>query len=247
MVALKESQQRDLLEAKYDVQADIQDKAKTISQLQNKLNELRITYSAALGKDVSVDDIIDAAKFASRATGIRKSFLLGVLMLESKGGKYVGGCDYKSSRMKSNQLEALKDIADDLDYNYKKLKVSCPSSSYAGTGGAMGAGQFMPTTWQGYKSSIASYTGHNPPDPWELVDGVTASAIKLSRDGASKKTRFAEAKSYCVYLAGGNWGYYCFGTDRYKKSYEDYNCYGPSIRNYGEKVLCLADNYEKYY
>jgi hypothetical protein len=178
---------------------------------------------------------------------MNKSFLLGVLVQESNKGQNVGGCNYKTSRMTSTQLTAFKTICKDLDYDYTKQKVSCPSNAYKGTGGAMGVPQFMPTTWQGYKSTIASYTGHKTPDPWNLVDGVTAMAAKLSNDGADSKKRFDEAKSYCIYLAGKNWGYYCFGSNKYKEDYSDVNCWGKSIRNYGEKVLCLKDNYEKYY
>lgn len=230
-----------------DLKEQVQDTQTTINQLSSKLSELRSQYSRALGKTVSTNDILKAADFAAKATGMSKSFLLGVLIQESNKGQSVGGCDYKSSRMTSTQLTAFKSITKELGYDYKKQKVSCPSSSYKGTGGAMGVPQFMPTTWLGYKSTIAGYSGNNPPDPWNLVDGVVAMAAKLSNDGASKKTRFAEAKSYCVYLAGGNWGYYCFGSDKYKKDYEDVNCWGSSIKNYGEKVLCLKDNYEKYY
>lgn len=240
-------QQYDLLAEKAETQADIQSKEKTISQLQSKLNSLKTEYSRLLGKSVSTEDILEAAAFAAKATGMSKAFLLGVLVQESNKGQNVGTCDYKESKMSSTRLEYFKDICEELDYDYKKMKVSCPPKSYKGTGGAMGVAQFMPDTWWGYKSKIASLTGHNPPDPWSLVDGVTAMASKLSKDGASRKERFYEAKSYCVYLAGGNWGYYCFGTDKYKDSYENVNCWGSSIRNYGEKVLCLKDNYEQFY
>lgn len=230
-----------------EIKAEIQDAKTTLSQLSSKLNGLRSRYSELLGKSVSTDDILKAAKYAAKATGMNKSFLLGVLIQESNKGQSTGSCDYKQSKMSSNRLEIFKEICKNLGYDYKKQKVSCPPKSYKGTGGAMGVPQFMPDTWKGWESRIASATGHKTPDPWNLVDGVTAMALKLSADGASKKTRFAEAKSYCVYLAGGNWGYYCFGSDKYKKSYEDVNCWGTSIKNYGEKVLCLKDNYEKYY
>jgi len=230
-----------------EVKADIQSAQTTLSQLTSKLNQLRSRYSQLLGKSVSTKDIIEAAKAAASATSMNKSFLLGVLIQESNKGQNTGSCNYKESKMPSNQLSAFKNICSGLDYNYQKMNVSCPPKSYKGTGGAMGVPQFMPTTWLAYEDDISSYTGHDTPDPWNLLDGVTAMAIKLSRDGASKKTRFAEAKSYCVYLAGGNWGHYCFGTDKYKSSYNDVNCWGSSIRNYGEKVLCLKDNYEKYY
>lgn len=230
-----------------EIKADIQDAKTTLSQLSSKLDKLRSRYSEILGKSVSTKDIVEAAKFAAKVTGMNKSFLLGVLIQESNKGQSTGSCTYKQSNMKSAQATAFKSICKELGYDYTKKKVSCPPKSYKGTGGAMGVPQFMPTTWLGYESRIAKATGHDTPDPWNLVDGVTAMALKLSADGASKKTRFAEAKSYCVYLAGGNWGYYCYGSDKYKKSYEDVNCWGSSIKNYGEKVLCLKDNYEKYY
>ncbi len=231
-----------------ETQADLADQRKVIADLQSKLNALRSRYSELLGESVSTDDILKAAKFAASATGMNKSFLLGVLVQESNKGQSVGTCDYKESKMTSTQLSALKKIADELDYNYKKLKFSCPPKSYSGTGGAMGVAQFMPTTWLGYQGTISSLTGHHPPDPWNLVDGVTAMASKLANDGAAKKDRFYEAKSYCVYLAGSNWGYYCYGSaSKYKKSYKGVNCWGSTIKNYGEKVLCLKDNYEQFY
>lgn len=248
VLATKTEQKQELVADQVEVQGDIQEKTKTISQLQGELNKLKSQYSAALGKSISTDDIVEAAKFAADETHINKSFLLGILVQESNKGQNVGGCNYKTSRMTSTQLVAFKKITKELGYDYTKQKVSCPSNDYKGTGGAMGVPQFMPTTWLGYKSIIASFSGHNPPDPWNLVDGVVAMAAKLSNDGADSKKRFDEAKSYCVYLAGKNWGYYCYGSaSKYKNSYEDVNCSGSSIHNYGEKVLCLKDNYEKYY
>ena len=170
------------------------------------------------------------------------------MVQESNKGQNVGGCNYKTSRMSSTQLSAFKSINKELGYDYTKKPVSCPSGAYKGTGGAMGVAQFMPTTWQGYESTISSFSGNDPPDPWNLVDGVVAMASKLSNDGADSQKRFDEAKSYCIYLAGKNWGYYCYGSaSKYKDDYSDMNCSGSSIHNYGEKVLCLMDNYDKYY
>ncbi len=248
LLLLKSQQERSLALAKDETQSDLQDQQTTIRQLKEKLNTLKDEYSQILGKSVNTDDIVKAAASAAKATKMNKSFLLAVLVQESNKGKNVGGCNYKSSRMTSLQLTAFKSITKELGYNYQKQPVSCPSNAYKGTGGAMGVPQFMPATWQGYKSRIAALTGHNPPDPWSLVDGVTAMASKLSNDGAKEKTRFAEAKSYCVYLAGSNWGYYCYGSaSKYRSSYEGMNCYSAAMKNYGEKVLCLKDNYEKYY
>lgn len=249
LLAVKEAQKYDLAREHAETSSDLAEQQATVANLQSKLNSLRSRYSELLGVSVSTDDILKAAKFAASATGMSRSFLLGVLVQESNKGQNVGTCDYKESKMTSAQLTALKKIADKLGYNYKKLKFSCPPKSYSGTGGAMGVAQFMPTTWLGYESTIAALTGHKPPDPWNLVDGVTAMASKLANDGAAKKDRFYEAKSYCVYLAGSNWGYYCYGSaSKYEKSYKGVNCWDTKkIENYGEKVLCLKDNYEQFY
>ena len=172
----------------------------------------------------------DAAAYAAKVTGIRKDFLLGVLVVESNLGRYTGGCTADKSNMSSYRLGLFKNICSDLDYNWKKQKVSCPPSGYKGSGGAMGVAQFMSDTWMSYKSSIASVTGNKTPDPWSLTDGVVAMALKLSKvSGVTAHKESAEAKAYCVYLAGGNWAAYCDNKGV----------------NYGAKVLYWADNYEK--
>ncbi len=247
LLSVKQMEQR-------EIKADIQDAKTTLNQLSSKLNNLRSKYSKLLGKSVSTGDILKAAKFAAKATRMNKSFLLGVLIQESNKGQSTGSCNYKESKMTDTQSKAFKKICSELDYNYKKMHVSCPPKNYKGTGGAMGVPQFMPTTWQygggtpTYKKRIANLTGHKIPDPWNLVDGVTAMAIKLSQDGASEKSRDGEARAYCVYLAGGNWKQYCPKMGHYKDNYDDYNCWGSYFYGrYGAKVLCLRDNYKKYY
>ncbi|EKE19649.1 MAG: hypothetical protein ACD_8C00125G0004 [uncultured bacterium] len=269
----KVDQKQELVADQMDVQADIQSKEQIIAKLNSELNALKNEYSKKLGKSVSVGDIVEAAAFASNATRMNKSFLLGVLIQESNKGENTGNCTYaqvasgakiayKSGKLSKKSYDTMlyrkgifDNIIKDLGYKESKVKVSCNPSSYTGTGGAMGIPQFMADTWEfgggkpSYKDEIKRLTGHSKPDPWNLLDGVTAMAIKLSRDGANQKTRFAEAKSYCTYLAGGNWGYYCFGSEsKYRKDYSGIDCYSSKyIKNAGEKVLCFKDNYEKYY
>ncbi|MDQ1284161.1 MAG: 2 protein [Patescibacteria group bacterium] len=214
----------------YEINSDIKEAQASLSELNAKINKLRGELSKLLGSAVSFKNVTDAASFAAKVTGIRKDYLLGVLVVESNLGRYTGGCNYKESRMSGARAETFKNICKELDYNYQKQKVSCPPSGYSGTGGAMGVAQFMPDTWVGYKSSIAAVTGHNPPDPWNLTDGVVAMALKLAKvDGVKQHKKSAEAKAYCIYLAGGNWAAYCDSKGV----------------NYGEKVLYWADNYEK--
>jgi len=214
----------------YEIKTDIQQAQASLSELNAKINKLKGELSSLLGSSVSFKNVMDAASFSAKVTGIRKDYLLGVLVVESNLGRYTGGCNFKESRMSGSRATIFKNICKELDYNYQKQKVSCPPKGYTGTGGAMGVAQFMPDTWQGYKSSIAGVTGHNPPDPWDLTDGVVAMALKLTKvDGVKQHKRSAEAKAYCIYLAGGNWAAYCDNKGA----------------NYGEKVLYWADNYER--
>lgn len=225
LLEVRSDQQEVLIGDKIQTQSEISEKAATIQQLQAKISKLKSNLSKLLGKSYNAKDIEDAAKFASRATGVRKDFIMGMLVVESDLGRYTGGCDYKASRMSSYRKEIFKDICEELDYNYKKMKVSCPPSGYSGTGGAMGVAQFMPDTWMGYESSIASLTGHDPPDPWNLTDGVTAMALKLAKvPGVTSHKKSAEKDAAKLYLSG--------------TTSSKYNWYG-------EKVLYWADNYEK--
>lgn len=214
----------------FEIQQDVQEAQATVSELNARINKLRGELSNLLGSNVSYKNIVEAAAFAAKVTHVRKDYLLGVLVVESNLGRYTGGCTYKQSRMSGSRAEIFQDICEELDYDYKKMKVSCPPSGYKGTGGAMGVAQFMPDTWKSYKSAIASATGHNPPDPWNLTDGVMAMALKLAKvSGVTSHKKSAEAKAYCVYLAGNNWQAYCDNKGV----------------NYGAKVLYWADNYEQ--
>ncbi len=225
LLSVKNNQQQALFSDKAQTQSEINEKEATIQQLQSEISKLKSNLSKLLGKNYDADDIEDAAEFASRTTGVRKNFLMGMLVVESDLGRYTGGCDYKASRMSSYRKKIFKDICEDLDYNYKKMKVSCPPSGYSGTGGAMGVAQFMPDTWEAYENAIASVTGHDPPDPWNLTDGVAAMALKLAKvPGVTKHKRSAEKDAAKLYLSGTTSSKYDW---------------------YGERVLYWADNYKK--
>ena len=66
-----------LMEQK-ELKAEVQDTQTTINQLSSKLSELRSQYSRALGKSVSTDDILKAAKFAANATIFARSLDSGI-------------------------------------------------------------------------------------------------------------------------------------------------------------------------
>lgn len=221
LYSLKQKQEQTLHSEKVQTQGQIVKKEATISELNAKLAEVESDLSGLLGKSVDADDIVEAAEIASKKTGVRKSFILGMLVVETNLGRYTGGCTYKDSNMGTKNTEIFKRICKDLGYNYKKKKVSC-SLSY-GIGGAMGVSQFMPTTWAGYEAKVEKYTGHSPADPWSLTDGVMAMAIKLANDGATKKSGEDTAARR----------YYC-GS----------NLSRTVCKNYADKVLYWAENYK---
>lgn len=169
-----------------------------------------------------------AAEFASNITGVRKDFLMGMLVVESDLGRNPGKCTYEevedgaekahengnlSSRAWETfkeRRETIKDIAESLNYNYEELRVSCnPDGVYAGTGGAMGIPQFMPDTWLEYKDRVAEIVGKDNPDPWDEEDGVVAMALKLSDVyGVTDHNIYAERNAAKLYLSGTtSWEY----------------------------------------
>lgn len=218
-------QKQELAADQREVAQDVQEQVATIADLQKKLTKLQSELSSLLGRVVSTDDVKQAAKIASKATGVRAAFILGELTQESGLGRFTGGCLYKNTRVKSADKVAFKQIMDELGYDVNKKKISC-APSWGGYGGAMGIAQFMPTTWLGYKSKIAAMTGHNPPDPWSVTDGVVGMAIKLAKGGATSKSGEKNAAKI----------YYCGGPS---SPYWNTKC-----ESYAKNVLSLAAGYE---
>ncbi len=236
LLTLQNKQKQTLVSQKLDVQEDLEDQQATVSELQSKLNEMKGDLNKLLGKSYDAKNIKDAIEFASDRTGIREGFLFGMLSVESRLGASVGGCDYKQSRMSAYRLTIFKEIASDLDYDYKKLKVSCPPRNYSGTGGAMGAAQFMSDTWKGYKSVIASRTGHKTPDPWNLTDGVMAMASKLANDGGAKSGSTTITSPCTGKKISVKWETYA------SMRYLGWSCY--ALNNYSKTIQSLSGNYK---
>ena len=236
LLQIQNKQKQILVTEKVETQDDLEDQQATVSELQSKLNELKGDLNKLLGKSYNAKNIKDAIEFASDRTGIREGFLFGMLSIESRLGASVGGCTYKTSRMSGVRLAIFKEIADELDYDYKKLKVSCPPAGYKGTGGAMGAAQFMPDTWKGYKSTIASRTGHNPPDPWNLTDGVMAMASKLANDGGTKSGKTTITSPCNKKKISVKWEVYA------SMRYLGWSCF--ALTNYSKTIQSLSGNYK---
>lgn len=236
LLVQKEKEKRGLISDKIETEGDLEDQLATIAELQKKLQELRSDLNDLLGESYDAKDIKDAIEYAAKKTGIREGFLFGMLSVESRLGASVGGCDYKQSRMSAYRLEIFKDIAKEIGKDYRKLKVSCPPKSYKGTGGAMGAAQFMSDTWKGYKSTIASRTGHNPPNPWNLTDGVMAMASKLSNDGGAKSGKTTITSPCTGKKVSVKWEVVA------SMKYLGWSCY--ALNNYSKTIQSLSGNYK---
>jgi len=186
------------------------------------------------GVSMSFDEAYNKAKFVGEKTGIRPAFILGLFQVESRLGANLGtgswevdlyqcyinlGKRAKAEREKKAYLE----ITASLGLNPDTMPVS-KALRRVGCGGAMGPAQFMPTTWMGYKNQVASLVGRTP-NPWSIEDAFMASSIKLSNDGASKRTIAAEKRAAAMYYAGSRWKRY------------------PG-QNYARQVLGWADYYQ---
>ena len=221
------TQKQQLAAAQADTAENVAQAAATVAELQQKLAKLNSDLSGLLGQVVSTSDVTQAAKIAGAATGVRPAFILGELTQESGLGRFTGGCYYKNTRVKPADTAAFKSIMGDLGYNINSKKISC-SASY-GYGGAMGIAQFMPTTWLGYESKISAMTGHKPPDPWSVTDGVVGMAIKLANGGAASK-----GGEYAASML-----YYCGTTHPSNPTIKK------ACNNYAANVQRLASGYEK--
>lgn len=171
---------------------------------------------------IDPQEVEKAADFAAKVTGVRKNFIMGLLVVESDLGRNPGKCTYKevedgakaqyeAGRLSSRawqtfkeRREIIKDVASSLGYDYEKLNVSCnPGDAYIGTGGAMGIPQFMPDTWMEYKDRISAVVGKENPDPWNEKDAAVAVALKLSDVyGVTDHNRLAEKRAAKLYLSG---------------------------------------------
>jgi len=167
---------------------------------------------------ISFDDALKYANAASKATGVRTAFILAILKQESNLGTNVGTCNRAgdpeekkwynimpgptSGSWRDDQTIYL-DIVKKLGRDPETTPLSCPMGS--GWGGAMGPSQFIPTTWNGYASRVASALGVSTADPWNPQHAFMATAIYMSDLGAGAQTYTAEHTAALKYYAGGNW------------------------------------------
>ncbi len=166
-----------------------------------------------LKQGLTVEDAIKYGVIAAARLGIRPAFLIALLDVESGLGRNVGTGNWiddmyncykrlgKPARAEAEK-NAFMQVINKLGLVAESVKVS-REPNY-GCGGAIGPAQFLPSTWLGYEAETAKLTGHNPPNPWNIEDAFTASAIKLSRAGATDKNTAGETRAAKAYISGNS-------------------------------------------
>jgi len=234
-------EQEDVLkmtEAEY--QQHLQDK----KEAEKKVAEIttRIFELAGVPEAPTFGEALALAKYVENILGIRPAFLLAIFKQESNIGKNVGQCYLRNTStgagvviyngkqvdrvMKpSRDVQPFLSITKELGRDWQNTRVSCPMS--IGYGGAMGPGQFIPSTWIGYRDRVKATTG-KPADPWNIRDAFIATGLYVSDYGAKRQTYDGEWKAAMIYFSG---------TSRRTK----YNYYG----FYGDSVMAIAKQFQK--
>lgn len=199
---------KDLLKSTKGEEAKFQ---QLVKKSQADIEKIRAQVFYLQQNGVSAEEAVKFGQLAAIGVGIRPAFLLGILEIESGLGKNIGTGNWlddmyqcylriKKPQRAEQEKNAFLEIVNKLGLNPETVKVS-REPNY-GCGGALGPAQFLPSTWLGYEADVARLTGHQPPNPWNVEDAFTASAIKLAKAGADGKTRAAEIGAAKAYIGG---------------------------------------------
>lgn len=194
---------------------------------------------------ITAEEAVEFADLAARRAGIRTSFLLALLEVET-GKQFEDGvisvgtnlgtgnwrrdlyeCYRHIGKPKTAEAEkaAFFRITEELGLDPDAMKVS-RRPNY-GCGGAMGPAQFLPSTWITFEARVANLTGHHPPSPWNAGDAFTAAAIFLADAGANSQTVAGEIRAAKTYLSGKP------------------NCAKLVCRSYANRIIALAKDIDR--
>ncbi len=187
------------------------DRKKRAAEIRAALFALRDSGEIPFGK------AYDYAVAVSAKTGIRPAFLLAVFMQESSFGKNQGSCilkntttgagvGAKSGTVFQKVMNPTRDVPHFLKITAAlgkdpfETRVSCPQE--VGWGGAMGAAQFIPSTWVLFEDRITAALGTDAADPWNARDAFMAAGMYLTDLGAKPGSYSAERDAACRYFSG---------------------------------------------
>ncbi len=231
-------------------EAEYQKQLKEKQEAEKKTAAIRARIFELIGvpKAPTFGEAYEIAKYVSNVTGVRPALILAVLTQESNMGKNVGQCYVKNTStgegvylktgavapktMSPQNISYFLQIINDINQQKSLARdpLSTPVSCVMyyqgrpyGWGGAMGPGQFMPSTWSkyGYGKKVAAITGKIG-DPWDIKDAFLATAVYLKDLGGASKS--GEFKAVMSYFSGAAW-----------TKWEEF---------YGKSVLAIANNYE---
>ena len=192
-----------------------------IQQKQAKAASIRAALFRLRDQEgISFGDAVKYAKEASKFTGVRAAFILGILKQESNLGNNVGQCYLSNTDtgagvgkntgtvfakvMKPDRdITPFLSITKKLGLDWSQTPVSCPLS--VGYGGAMGPSQFIPSTWIGYENRVAQTLGVSAANPWVPEHAFMATALFVKDLGAANGGYSAEQQAAARYYAGGAW------------------------------------------
>lgn len=194
-----------------EYQGVLADKKKKAAEIRAALFALRDSGEINFGK------ALDYANLVSTKTGVRPAFLLAVFMQESSFGKNQGSCylkdqstgagtSVKTGSVKAKVMNPTRDVPPFITITRALGKdpfntlVSCPQE--VGWGGAMGAAQFIPSTWNILANRITAALGSDVADPWSARDAFMAAGIYLTDVGAQSGSYSAERDAACRYFSG---------------------------------------------
>ena len=189
----------------------LQEKKALAAKIRAALFALRDSGEIQFGQALSY------ANTVSSKTGIRPAFLLAIFMQESGFGKNQGSCYLKDSNtgsgvssrtgnMVSRVMKPDRDVSPFITITGNvgrdpfKTLVSCPQE--VGWGGAMGAAQFIPSTWVLYEKLITRALGIDAADPWNPRDAFMAAGFLLKDNGANASSYTSERDAACKYFSG---------------------------------------------
>ncbi len=238
-IAQNEAQKQELLAATKEEAKSYEEIVADRQAKRNQINAALFRLRGIDGGGIPFKDALAYANEAERYTGVRASFILGILRQESNLGVNVGQClltdpdtgagigkntgtPFANVMKPSRDVPYFLELMETLGRDPYTTPVSCPHS--IGFGGAMGPTQFIPSTWRGYAGRIATAFNVEIGDPWNPQHAIMATAMFLQDLGAARGGYSAEREAAGRYYAGGNWQAYGLG--------------------YAASVLTHAENYQ---